>query len=61
MIVTIKKNITVEKIRLEKGDEGWVQAIQLNTPDGDLYLLQIQGHSYVPVSLSYIEFKKPAA
>jgi hypothetical protein len=58
MQVTLKKNLTVNKTQLNKGESGWIRAIQFDSEQNDIYLIDIRGHSLVPVSRGDVEFEK---
>jgi len=56
MRVILKKNVTIDDIKLKNGDEGWVRGFRFG--DREVCLIDVGEHKYIPVEKGCLEFPK---
>jgi hypothetical protein len=58
MEIILKKSLKIGSVKLEKGTKGFVRSCEISSTQGDKYLVDFGGHTFVPVEVSLTEIVK---
>lgn len=56
MQVVLRKNVKVNDLKFSKGDKGWLRCIEFGEDRTDIYLIDINNRSMVPIPKEAVDF-----